>query len=138
MKLNKVTNPEQLTQAIQKFSKQINRDVTLSTLQNINSGINQEKSHHYWNLSENSYCLCNVEMDNDGFRVYVAYQLYISPEERNWKNVRQLIRFLKFYATKHNLKRFYIVSSKLDNIKAYQRGIGKDFKPTYVTFCKEL
>ncbi len=109
-----------------------------NTINNIIRGIKNEALHDIW-LSEDCkvYCLCRVEKDADGELVYTAYQLYIDPELRIKSVYRKLIYFLRFYAQKNKLKRMYIVSSRLDKIKAYQRGIGYSFKPKYLTFAEQ-
>lgn len=89
-------------------------------------------------MDNGSYCLCRYELDSDGSRVYTAYQLYMADSTNGWTRVRQLLKFLKFYAQKHRCTRFNLISSRLDNIQAYARGIGPDFKPKYLIFSQEI
>ena len=93
--------------------------------------------HDTW-MNGDSYCLCKDEIDSDGEKVYTAYQLRLAPEDRGLAQVRRLIKFLTFYAQKQGYKRLYVLSSRLDNIQAYARGLGKSFKINTITFTKEL
>lgn len=77
-------------------------------------------------------------MDADGEKVYTAYQLFIEPENRRLENVHKVIRFLRFYSQKQGYKRLYVVSSRLDKVNAYARGLGKKFLVKTVTFTEEL
>lgn len=113
---------------------------TQYTLRNIVYGCSKQADHDTWvNDGENLdfYVLCKKEIDADGERVYTAYQLWIKPELRNLHLYKQIIRLLRFYTQKQGFKRLYLLSSRLDKIKAYQRGIGYSFKPKYVTFAEE-
>ncbi len=107
------------------------------TLRNVALGIIKQASHDAW-ISDDCYCLCKAELDSDGEMAYTTYQLWIAPEKRTLENVYKLRRFLKFYAQKQGYKRWYVISSRLDNIKAYARGLGKHFAVKTVTFTQEL
>lgn len=104
---------------------------------NVVLGIKDLAKHDTW-INDNCYCLCKEERDADGEKVYTAYQLWLAPEIRGLDQVHKLISFLKFYSQKQGYKRLYIPSSRLDNIKAYSRGLGKDFKISTVVFTKEI
>lgn len=115
-----------------------NQDVS-HTILNVIQGIKVHGLHDIWmDDSNRCYCLCKTEIDSDGEAVYTAYQLWIAPEVRDLAKVRSLIKFIKFYASKQRYKRLYVLSSRLDQIKAYARGLGKDFKMTSVIFSKDL
>lgn len=106
-----------------------------ATLRNIVNGIDQQYTHDIW-IDDSAYVLCKLELDLDGEPVYTAYQLYIDPDKRDKHIYKRITAFLRFYAQKEKYKRFYIVSSRLDKIKAYQRGIGYSFKPMFLTFME--
>lgn len=57
---------------------------------------------------------------------------------RELTDVKKVIKFLRFYAQKQGYKRLYVISSRLDKIKAYSRGLGKQFKVKTVTFENEF
>ena len=116
------------------------QDVVGSVTNNIVLGIEQKTLHDTWLVGEDlkAYCLCRVDLDADGSRVYTAYQLWIDPKYRDGSIVFKLIKFLKFYAQKQGFKRLYVISSRLDAIKAYSRGLGKGFKAQSVIFVKEV
>ena len=139
---NKVTNQAQLVQAIHKFSnsqKTRNKEAfVVATLRNINAAINKEAAHDYWDIGGDSYALCRFERDGDGSLCYTAYQLYLSPKVKGMANVRKILHFLKFYAQKHQCQKFLIITNKLDQIKAYSRGIGKQFKASHIVFTQEI
>lgn len=109
----------------------------LTTMNNISLGILSDVKHDTW-ISDDCYCLCKEEIDSDGERVYTAYQLWITPEKRGFREVRKLIKFLKFYTQKQGFKRLYILTSRLDKYKAYKRGLGKDFKEKVMLLSKEI
>lgn len=104
---------------------------------NVVLGIKKYAKHDTW-IDDNCYCLCKEEIDSDGERVYTAYQLWIDPKQRGLDSVRSLVKYLKFYAQKQGYKRLYIPSSRLDDIKSYARGLGRDFRINTVVFTKEL
>ncbi len=115
-------------------------EVTIQTsLNNVLYGINGTAKHDTWvNEDATVYCACRVEIDADGKSVYSATHLWIHPSKRGIRNVRRIIRFLRFYAQKQGHKRFYVLSSRTDSIKAYARGLGKRFKINTVTFSEEF
>ncbi len=112
----------------------------LGTIHNINLGLHKQAVHDLWISGEDidCYCLCKAEIDIDGTWAYLAYQLWINPKIRSLKTVRKIIKFLRFYAQKNGYKRLYVVSSRMDKIKAYARGLGKGFKVGLVTFVNEF
>lgn len=140
---NKLTTEQsqKLPEQIQNFLQESKifyqpKDFLINTLSAINDGIEQKTKHDIW-LNDSLYCLCRQEIDADGKKIYTAYQLWIDPKYRIFSNIRKLIRFLKFYSQKQQFDRLYILSSRLDKIKAYQRGLGYKFKPDYLVFRYE-
>jgi hypothetical protein len=107
-----------------------------NTIQNILLGLEGKAPHDAW-MADEAYCLCREDRDADGERVYTAYQLWIDPASRSIRNVRRIIRFLRFYSQKQGFRRFYVISSRLDSIKAYSRGLGKRFKLKSAIFAEE-
>ena len=114
--------------------------VAKSTIHNICLGMENKALHDIWliDMDIKAYCLCRAEKDADGNKVYTAYQLWIDPKHRTGNIVYRLIKFLRFYAQKQGYKRLYVISSRLDKIKAYSRGLGKGFKVQTVTFVSEF
>ncbi len=143
---NKLSDKQlhQLPLAIRQFAQESNLNqsvdqVVNSTWRNIVGGIKGEFLHDIWIHGDlDFYCLCKVDFGADGEAEYTAYQLWIRPDLRNQNIHKKLIKFLRFYAQKHNFKRLNIISSRLDCIQAYQRGIGYEFKPKYVIFSQEM
>ena len=134
---------EKLPQAITEFSKDSKSTLSeykyvLNTVQSIRLGMDNETLHDIWIHGEDIefYCLGRIEIDPDGEYVYTAYQLWINPKYRNLKLVKKIISFLRFYAQKQGLKRLYVVSSRMDKIAAYTRGLGKQFKEVRRTFME--
>lgn len=110
-----------------------------ATVHNICIGMYGQAAHDLWIVDDvKAYCLCRLEIDADGNKVYTAYQLWIDPKHRNGSIVYRLIKFLRFYAQKQGYKRLYVISSRLDNIKGYAKGLGKKFKPQSVIFVNEF
>jgi len=106
---------------------------------NIGHGIAGTAKHDLWVLGDvEGYALGRIDRDVDGELVYTVYQMWISPKSRSLKMVRRLGRFFRFYAQKQQLKRFYVVTSRLDKIKAYARGLGDRFKAQSVIFVQEV
>ncbi len=152
MKLLKLTTNKLKQINLNKFSQRVEQFVTesqsllnpievyRSTLQNVVRGIEQKTLHDTWLVGEDlkAYCLCRVDLDADGYRVYTAYQLWIDPKHRDGSIVYKMIKFLRFYAQKQGFKRLYVISSRLDHIKAYARGLGKGFQAQSVIFVKEF
>ncbi len=109
------------------------------TMRNVSLGVQRPVGHDTWTDEEGLvYCLCKNEKDIDGRMVYTAYQLWIHPSLRQGKCVQDIIHFLRFYAQKQGYARLYVISSRIDKIKAYARGLGKGFKIKYVTFVNEF
>lgn len=136
--LQKQALPTLVRRFFTESKQRVSDDAVNRTIVNVVLGIQKKAAHDTWMFSDQIYCLCKPEMDIDGHYVYTAYQLWINPKYRNLQNVRQLIRFLRFYAQKQGYKRLYVLSSRLDKIKAYARGLGKKFKIETVTFVEEL
>ena len=119
---------------------QLNREAVLqATLQNIVLGLERKAAHDTWIIGDmQGYCLGRVEKDADGQLVYTAYQLWLDPILRDGEFVRDFVWYLKSKAREDGYVRLYVVSSRLDKIKAYARGLGRDFKVQTVTFVSQL
>lgn len=142
-KLN-LTSLLNLPQAINNFVKESNTSlnhelVAKSTMQNILLGLEGKAKHDTW-VTDNleMYCLGRTDRDADGKLVYTLYQIWIEPKYRTGRLVRRILKFLKFYAQKQRYERLYVISSRLDKIKAYSRGLGKQFKVQTVNFSQDL
>lgn len=112
--------------------------VLASVLGNI---VGKIPGHDIWLAGDSTvdaYCLCRTDLDADGSRVYTAYQLWIDKRFRSYTFVRNIIKHLQEYAKKSEYKRMYVVSSRLDKIKAYARGLGNDFKIQSVIFVDDF
>lgn len=141
---NKLTDKQVslLPSLIQKFHKDSKSEFrenkfVLNTIKNIILGIDQKALHDLWLSEDNkTYCLCRVDIDSDGEIVYTAYQLWVDPSVSQENRHKKIVNFLRFYSQKHKIKRLYIISSRMDKIQAYQRGIGYSFKPKYLTFVE--
>ena len=136
--LQKQSLPTLVRRFLSESQQKVSEEAVNRTIINVVLGCQKKASHDTWMHSDQIYCLCKPEMDIDGHYVYTAYQLWINPKYRNLQNVRKLIRFLRFYAQKQGYKRIYVLSSRLDKIKAYARGLGKKFKIETVTFAEEF
>ena len=110
----------------------------LSSLERIKDIVSGNgKIDQFWLLDDGKelgFCLTRFEYDSDGSMVLTAYQLYLPPSMRGWSMTNKISKFLRFYAQKHRCSRFLILSTRLDKIKAYQRGIGNRFKIKAVIF----
>lgn len=136
-----------LLQSIRKFHKESQmglkgfdeKTFVSATLNNMAGAISRQTMQDFW-LSEDgrSYCLCRYERDSDYEIIYTAYQLYLDPSIRSWATIRRWLRFLKFYAKRAGCSRLLLWSSRLDAIKAYQRGIGKEFEIVGVIFSRKI
>lgn len=135
---------DNLINSIKSFNKQSKLNYPESkfvsnTLSLIDLGIKQKIPNHLWFDSDtNSYCMCKLDIDSDGELIYIAYQLWLSPEKRSLKEVKKIINFFKFYCQKEKIKRLFITSSRIDKINAYSRGLGKEFKENYRIFKYEV
>lgn len=110
-----------------------------SIFRNIDAGIQGKALHDFWMPEDGGcYCLCKEERDLDGSRVYTAYQLWIDPKLRSLAKVRRLVRFLRFYAQKQGYAKLVVISSRVDKIRAYARGLGKRFEVKNVVFVDEF
>ncbi len=110
-----------------------------STIQNIVLGLENRVSHDVWILGDmEGYCLGRVEKDADGKFVYTAYQLWLAPKLRDGIVVRDFVSYLEQYTKECGLHRLYIISSRLDKVKAYARGLGRNFKVQTITFVSQL
>ncbi len=147
LRKNKIDSEQtyQLRQAIDSFSEsqgyppQDRPAVRYSILKNIAAGFEKKAVHDAWIWQDgNSYCLCKEEIDLDGSRVYTAYQLWIHPERRTLAQVRRLVRFLRFYAQKQKYDKLVVLSSRMDKIRAYARGLGRRFKLQSAIFVDEF
>ncbi len=115
------------------------KTVAQCTFNNVVLGIEQKTLHDTWLVGEDikAFCLCRVDLDADGEKVYTAYALWIDPKYRGIHLVNKIVKFLKFYTSKQGFKRLYVITSRLDSIRAYARGLGKGFKAQSVIFVKE-
>ncbi len=118
----------------------LNRESVLnSTLQNIRLGTELKAAHDTWIIGDmEGYCLCRVEKDADGLLVYTAYQLWLDPKIRDGIIVRDFVSYLQDHARECGYVRLYVISSRLDKVKAYARGLGRNFQAQTVTFVAEL
>lgn len=108
-------------------------------MQNIILGLEQKAAHDTWILGDmQGYCLCRVDKDADGQFVYTAYHLWLDPKLRDGVVVRDWIHYLQIHALECGYVRLYVVSSRLDAIRAYARGLGWGFKAQTVNFAYEL
>ena len=118
----------------------LNHELVLgSTIQNIILGLEHKAAHDVWILGDmEGYCLCRTDRDADGQLVYTVYQLWLDPKIRNWMIARDLGVYLQNYARDCGYVRMYAVSSRLDRIRAYARGLGRNFQAQTVTFVTQL
>ncbi len=114
--------------------------VLLSTLRNIDAGLKNQATHDLWIYGDavDAYCLARAERDADGAAVYTAYQLWIDPAKRDGVMVRRIVRGLRSYARARGYARMYVMSSRLDCVKAYARGLGREFTARAVVFGTDL
>ncbi len=113
--------------------------VAKSTIQNIVLGLERKAAHDVWILGDiEGYCLCRVDKDADGKMVYTAYQLWLDPMIRDGILVRDFVSYLQDHARESGYARLYVISSRLDAIKAYARGLGRSFRAQSVTFVAEV
>ncbi len=119
---------------------QLNREAVLqATIQNVQIGLEGIAAHDTWIIGEmQGYCLGRVEKDADGQLVYTAYQLWLEPKLRDGIFVRDFVWYLKQKAQEEGYVRLYVVSSRLDKVKAYARGLGRSFQAQTVTFVSQL
>lgn len=118
----------------------LNRELVLqSTIQNVILGSERKAAHDTWILGEmEGYCLCRVDKDADGQLVYTAYQLWLDPKIRDGILVRDFVSYLQDHAKECGYFRLYVISSRLDKVKAYARGLGRNFQAQTVTFVTQL
>lgn len=110
----------------------------LTTIANIDAGFKYRGLHDVWvDDFVRCYCLCRTDRDSDGSKVYTAYQLWMG-KNKSLASIRKLLRFLRFYAQKQGYKRLYVISSRVDKIRAYARGLGPRFKVSSVNFVDEF
>lgn len=113
--------------------------VLQATLQNVLIGNRNPVAHDTWIFGETEgYCLGRAERDADGQLVYTAYQLWLDPKIRDGVIVRDWIDYLQVHAQQSGYVRLYIISSRLDCIRAYARGLGRNFRAQTVTFVAKL